>query len=150
MIIFERMGELKRGFTNEDAEYIVDYNNGYITDIFSQIADNAVGIYTKDLLEWLVDNYEELEEYVQEFGIDYKNFDLLGAIRGAQWLCYERQLSNEAEEICEFWLLDYLKSNGLEELSETQVDYFESINFSKFDTLEELAEEGDTIVANLF
>lgn len=45
----------------EYGDRITDYT-GNIGDAFSEIADGAVDLYTHDLLKWLPDNYEWLEE----------------------------------------------------------------------------------------
>lgn len=124
---------------------IVDYYNydNYIEDSFCNIADNYVDIYTYDLLEWLKNNYDEFEDYMDEFvpNINGK-FDLISYIRNAQYIAYNRELNNGKNSILNF--LSYYVINKelkFEEITEEQKNNIENIDFENIDTFEELAEE---------
>ena len=77
-------------------DYLNDTNNanGYITDDISEFADLNVPIYNSELLDWLKDNYDKLENSIQEFGIDSENFDLIKQIQ----LAYYSEIQNELYE----------------------------------------------------
>ena len=47
---------------------ITQYDSGYICDVFSEIADSNVDIYTSDLFEWGKSNMYYIDEATKEFG----------------------------------------------------------------------------------
>ena len=84
----------KEEFKKEELEDLLDE----LTDKIIEFADGLVDIYNHKLLEWLKDNYSTYEDYIEEFGINNKNFDLMQTIRWAQFIEYERELRDEVEE----------------------------------------------------
>lgn len=97
--INEKIEELQKEssyYAGEDIGDIITefagYDNGYICDIISSIADANVDIYTSDLLEWNVSNYEYTEQAVDEFGMCDNRFDMIKAIQSGQYLFFERAL----------------------------------------------------------
>ena len=63
----------KELYTGDFGDCFCDYDNGYICDIITEIADNHVDIYNSDLLDWAKGNYSYIEESILGFGIDSKN-----------------------------------------------------------------------------
>lgn len=123
---------------------IVDYYNcgDYIQDSFSSIADNYVDIYTCDLLDWLKNNYDEFENYMNEFEPDRNGkFDLISYIRGAQFIKYECELNQNKDNIL-LYLSYYVikKELGFNEITEEQKNNIDIINFDNIDTFDELAD----------
>ena len=47
---------------------ITQYDSGYICDVFSEIADSNVDIYTSDLFDWGKNNMYYIDEATKEFG----------------------------------------------------------------------------------
>lgn len=76
-------------------------------DLIHEVADNCVDIYNCDLLKWVVssiDGIDYIEQAVQEYGLDTKNFNFYNLIRLGQYhYSFERitELYND--------FLEYLK-----------------------------------------
>ena len=76
--------DYKYDYFVESLEKILDYDD--MDDIESEIEADC---YNSDLLKWLSSNLSRakyVEEYVQEFGIEAKDFDLYRIISGGQYL----------------------------------------------------------------
>lgn len=73
----------------EYGDQITDYT-GNIGDAFSEIADSATDIYTYDLLKWLPDNYEWLEEADAQGLLEGCKGDLIKMTKMAQYECFTR------------------------------------------------------------
>lgn len=127
-----RIEDLKKDlYLGDFGEYFNDYNNGYICDIISEIADNNVDIYNYDLLEWAKDNYNYIDDAVAEFGVDTQNFDFWGIIRQGQYLYNDNDLYENLEDSLKFYMYDYIeKTLEVEEITEEQNDNLLDFDFS--------------------
>lgn len=73
------------------------YKTGhYITDCISWASDDLVDIYTKDLLDWACDNYDMINESINELG-QPDNF--LDIIRQGEYYSNDRQMYEDLNEI---------------------------------------------------
>lgn len=125
----QRKEDLKGGMNDLSIDFASDYNlntSSYLSDLFNEYADNQVDIYYKDLIEWLKGGGDEfIERYVAEFGIDEKNFDFWGVVRGGQFLDYEERLFADEKDIIELMVVNYLLNNEEEiekELEESELE----------------------------
>ena len=79
---------------------------------------------------------EFVERYVAEFGIDEKNFDFWGIVRGGQFLDFQERLFADEKDIVELMVVNYLLNNEEEierELEESELEeMFDEIE-SQFD-----------------
>ena len=75
----------------EYGDRITDYT-GNIGDAFSEIADGAVDLYTHDLLKWLSDNYEWLEEADFQGLLEGCKGDLIKMTQMAQYECFTQDM----------------------------------------------------------
>lgn len=91
--------------SNDIIQYICDYNNGYICDIITEIADNNIDIYTYDLLEWLKNNYEIVEEANNEFGTPN---DIIKQIQQAQYYKNSNELYEDLKNMILLYTYNYL------------------------------------------
>lgn len=108
----------KELYTGDLGDRFCDYDNGYICDIITEIADNAVDIYTSDLLDWARNNYKYIDEAMQEFG---RPDDFLGEIRQGQYLYNERNLYDNLEDSLILFVYVYIQNVlGIEEITEEQ------------------------------
>jgi len=85
--------------TTEELEEAIKSDK--IQDAISEIADNNIDVYNYDLLQWFPDNYDKVEEAIEEYGfpeLDGKP-DMLQAIRQGQYLENEEVLYEALEEI---------------------------------------------------
>lgn len=109
----KKISELKNEYnlcTGDYGECVCDYKEGYIDEIFSEIADNNVDIYWSDLCEWAKGNSSYIDDYVVEFGIDEKNFDFFRLIQGGQYLCNLEELNENRDDIIKLFILNYIEN----------------------------------------
>lgn len=103
-----------------------DYDNGYICDIITEIADNAVPIYYSDIWEQAEDNQEYIEEALSKFGTptdSQGNADLMRIFRQGIYLKNERNLYENLEDILKYYMYDYIeKELKIDEITENQND----------------------------
>lgn len=147
-----RIEELKNElYIGELGEFFVDYDNGYIGDIITEIADNKVDIYTSDLLEWAKGNYSDIEEALDEFGTPTDSngkADFLKIIQQGQYYQNERDLYDNLEDTLKFYMYDYIeKELNIKEITEEQNDDLLDFDFSdNNEQLENLIEHIDEVM----
>lgn len=118
----ERINELEKLLSFTHGHQITDYSDGYICDVFSEIADSNIDIYVSDLFDWGKSNFEYINEASQEFG---SNPDIIKQIQQGQFLCYEQELYNNQSDVLKLYAYNYLKDNEIETTDE-QLDDLES------------------------
>lgn len=145
--IEELKNEVSKNFESYE-EYITEYYNheNDIDEIIRDIADNNVDIYTSDLMDWVKDNYNYVEDYIKEFGMDSSNFDFIGAVRGGQYLYIEETLYNNKSDMLEYLAYYILQEKDIEEIDEDKATEISMINFDGIDTIEELEDELNEII----
>ena len=118
----------KELYTGDLGEYFIDYDDGYICDIITEIADNSVDIYTQDLLDWVPDNYSYIEEANIEMGVP-KGF--LNQIRQGQYYYYERNLYENLEDTLKNYMYNYIENIlKVKEITEEQNENLLDWDFS--------------------
>ena len=145
-----KIEELKKElFTGDFGDCFWDYNDGYICDIITEIADNHVDIYNSDLLEWATENYSYIEEAMQEFG---KPDDFLQYIRQGQFLAYEQDLYNNLEDSLKNFMYTYIQDVlDVNEITEEQNDNLLDYDFlDNNDTLENLIDHIKEVLKRRF
>jgi len=77
--------------------------NDTIQDSISEIADNNVDVYNYDLLQWFPDNYDKVEDAIDEYGFPETDGrpDIMQAIRQGQYKENEEALFQALEDIRE-------------------------------------------------
>ena len=89
---------------------ITQYDSGYICDVFSEIADSNVDIYTSDLFDWGKNNMYYIDEATKEFGDPH---DILRQIQQGQYYAYEQELYENQDDIIKYFAYSYLKDNNI-------------------------------------
>lgn len=118
----------KELYTGDLGEYFTDYDNGYICDIITKIADNNVDIYYYDLFEWAKNNFSYINEANEEMGTPA---DITRQIQQGQYFCNEQDLYNNLEDSLKFFMYDYIeKELKIKELTEEQNDGLLEWDFS--------------------
>ena len=143
----------KELYCGDYGEYFRDYNNGYICDIITEIADNNIDIYNSDLMDWAKGNTSYIEEALEEFGTPTNNrgqADFMRIIQQGQYLCNEQDLYNNLEDSLKFFMYDYIeKELKIKELTEEQNDNLLDWDFSdNNEHLENLIEHIENILIN--
>ena len=130
-----KVKELKKElFTGDFGDCFCDYDNGYICDIITEIADNHIDIYTVDLLNWCKDNYTYIEEALAEFGTPKNsngNADFLKIIQQGQYLAFEQDLYNNLEDNLKNFTYNYILNElKIEEITEEQKEKILDFDFT--------------------
>lgn len=124
----DRINELERLLSFTYGHQILDYSNGYICDVFSNIADSNIDIYVSDLFEWGKSNFEYINEATEEFGNPQ---DIIKQIQQGQYLSFEQDLYNNQHDVLKYFAYNYLKDNDIkfnEEQVEQLEEYIESLD----------------------
>lgn len=103
-------------------DFFLDYDNGYICDIVSEIADNNICIYNNDIWNWARGNDSYIEEAMQEFGVpqDSRGLpDLMRIFQQGQFYAIEQDLYEHLQNNIYNSILNYIKN-------ELKVDYITS------------------------
>lgn len=120
-----KIEELKKDlYLGDYGEYFRDYNNGYICDIISEIADNQVPIYYSDIWEEAKENQEYIEEGLLQFGTPTDSrgqADLMRIFQQGLYLKNEQNLYENLEESLKFFMYDYIEKDlNIKEITEEQ------------------------------
>ena len=120
--------ELKNNLSFTYGEQITDYDSGYIGDIFTEIADSNVDMYTSDLFEWGKSNLWYIDEATKELG---NPNDIIKQIQQGQFYAYEQELYENKEDIMKYFSYIYLNDNEIK-LSDGEIeeldDYLETLD----------------------
>ena len=126
-----------------------EYNSGYITDIYMEIADNNTSIYYYDIERYLVDNVDDVNDWIDENGWPG---DLYKAAQGAEYDSIYRELLENSEDILLYYTYTYVLENyseELEELDNLDDDYIYNNVSLNMDRLECFGETVDELVDEL-
>lgn len=126
----------------EVGDCFCDYNDGDIYDIMFEIADNHVDLYNHDLLKWLSDNLTNayyIEQAVNEYGIDSKNFDFYRLIQQGEFMQNYEDLQEHLNDNLLNYAFNYIE-HYLDniDVTEEQFDELTLKDYKKFDNLEEI------------
>lgn len=121
----------------ELGEYFVDYDNGYICDIITEISDNHIDIYTSDLFDWAKNYFSYIEEANTEIGTPT---DILQQIQQGQFYYYEQNIYNNLEDIMLNYMYNYIENVlNIKEITENQNEDLLDFDFNdNFEMLENL------------
>ncbi len=136
---------LENNHTDSDVEmFFDDYkdSSSYICDAISERADSSIDVYNYDLIEWAKSHIIEIDEAAEELG---KPDSFIGYIQQAQFLYYERLLSDNLEDGIKYAIYSILLENGIEELTDEESEEVDNFingldNNSRFNELSEVLE----------
>ena len=128
---------------------ITDYDSGYITDIYMEIADNNTSIYFYDIIRYLEKNVDAVNDWISENG--YPG-DLYKAVQGAEYDGIYNDLLEHSDDILLYWAYTYMvdtygyKSEAFEELD---IGYLYSEMSFNVNRLEDIMDQVDDLASNL-
>ena len=144
-----KVSEIERNNLNSFIDCLNDYSRGYICDIISEIADSNTSIYYSDIIEFISNNVEEVDDAIKEFGWDGCGSDLYKAGQVAECRKNENEMYNELEEGLFNVALSYIQyTMEVEEISEDQLDEIEGLcaDTDNNNRLEDFLEKVEEIV----
>lgn len=144
-----KVSEIERNKLNSYIDCLNDYDNGYICDIIVEIADNNTSIYHSDIIEFISNNVEEVNDVIEELGWDGCGGDLYRAGQAAEFGKNENEMYNELEEGLFNVALSHIQyTMEVEEISDEQLSDIEGLcaDTDNNDRLEDFLEKVEEIV----
>lgn len=131
-------------------EQCAEYGEDYISDNIMSVADDNVDIYTHDLLKWLPDNYEWMEEADAQCLLEGCKGDLMKMTQAAQYMCFSQNMYDHQEDIAKYATLEALKDAHVYAVSEELADaLMDGIDYDSADTFSELADDAKEQMQNI-
>lgn len=134
--------------SNDYTMYIFDYSNSsfYFDDLIHELTDDMIDIYYYDLNKWIANTNDAsayMEQVVQEFGIDAKNYNFYEHVQQAQYFYYSDSLYNDIDIIKESYLLAQLICEDVLEIDDNNYnDLLDiAINSEKSDEINDAVQE---------
>lgn len=144
-----KVSEIERNNLDSFIDCLNDYDNGYICDIISEIADSNTSIYYSDIIKFISNNVEEVNDAIEELGWDGCGGDLYKAGQAAEYRKNEHDMYNESEEGLFNVALSHIQyTTKVEEISDEQLDEIDKLCYytDNNDRLEDFLEKVDEIV----
>ncbi len=90
------------GFTDGSLSDFITYLQDDINDngAIDELIDRNIDIYYYDLRQWSVDNYDYIDNYIEEFGTTEIDFHKL--IQGGQYMYYSGKINDELSDMVDF------------------------------------------------
>lgn len=118
--IEQLQGDLDLGDLRDEVE---DFDfDGDLTDAFSETADYKVDDNYHDLLTWLPDHTEWLEQAEFDGLLEGCKGDIYKMVQMAQYECFKSDLYDHCEDICRYGTLDQLRDMGVYAIRESLAD----------------------------
>lgn len=144
-----KVSEIERNKLNSCIDCLNDYDNGYICDIIVEIADSNTSIYHSDIIEFISNNVEEVNDVIEELGWDGCGGDLYRAGQAAEFGKNENEMYNELEEGLFNVALSHIQyTMEVEEISDEQLNEIDNLCYDtdNNDRLEDFLEKVEEIV----
>lgn len=126
-----------------------DYSDDYITDCIQSVADENIDLYYHDLLKWLPDNYEWIEEAEAQGLLEGTKGDIFKMIQMAQYECFSQDMYDHQEDICKYATLESLKDAGVYAVTQEVADALEDIDYANADTFSGLLDDAKEQIQNI-
>jgi len=146
---FITIEELQENLDLGDFGDQIDYFDGDLTESFTDCADSNVDSSSHDLLAWLPDHAEWLEEAEFNGLLEGCKGDIYKMTQMAQYECFLQDLYSHREDICKNCTLDQLRDMGVYAIRENLAD--EILNDLSYD--EDYAptdDAKDTIISAIY
>ena len=120
MLVQEIMENLELGnYGNEITNY---GENSYICDAVSEIADSNTSIYYSDIMSFISNDPESVNEAIQEFGWEGCGSDLYKAGQMAEYLTIEREIYNNLDDVIMYYALDYYQDHYSKDITDERLE----------------------------
>ena len=147
---YETLSEVSRQLDlGEYGSEITNYDSGYITDIYMEIADSNTSIYYSDIESYLVDNIYAVSDWISENGFPG---DLYRAAQGAEFDSIYGELLEHSDNILLYWAYTYMHDTYGDEapvFEALDTGYLYSELSFDVDRLESLKDQADELAINL-
>lgn len=125
----ELMNELETGDSGKE---LTNYSGGtYICDAISEIADNSTSIYYSDIINFISENVETINDAIEEFGWDGCGSDLYKAGQMVEYCSIQNEIYKCLDDSMKYYALNYYEDldihNEKIDTSEISEDLWEEI-----------------------
>ena len=147
-----KIEDLKKALdTGDYGDCLCDYSGGnYISDAITEIADNHTSIYYTDIKEFIIENFEAVEDAINEFGWEGCGGDLYKAGQMAEFLTIQNDIYDNIEDCLKLYALNYIEHDcDYSEISEELANIIDNITDSDFDKFCEIEELIDNYFTGL-
>lgn len=125
----ELMNELETGDYGKE---LADYSCGtYICEAISEIADRNTSIYYSDIINFISENVEDVNNTIEEFGWDGCGSDLYKAGQMAEYCAIKNEIYECLDDSMKYYALNYYENldihNEKIDTSEISEDLWEEI-----------------------
>ena len=100
----EQLSEHAKDFINEYGAS----DSGYICDLTTEFADSNTSIYYSEIKNFIINNFEAVENAINEFGWGGCGSDLYKAGQMAEFLTIERAIYDELADIVKHLAIEYI------------------------------------------
>ena len=113
MNINEKMEDLKKKMNDISIDLVTDHAgySSYICDAIAEEADSHTSIYYSDIKNFMIDNFDAVENAISEFGWDGCGSDLYKVGQMGEYLENERLMYEDLEEVKQLAALEMLAAN---------------------------------------
>lgn len=116
-LIHEIKGELEDD-APIDIGYICDYDDStYVSDAFAELADMLTSVYYSDIIKYISEHVEAVNDAIEEFGWDGCGSDLYKAGQMAEYLEINNWLWEHEEEAYQVYALNWYRFEYMEEVT---------------------------------
>lgn len=123
-----KVSEIERNNLDSLIDCLNDYDSGYICDIISEIADSNTSIYYSDIIDFISNNVEEVNDAIEDLGWEGCGSDLYKAGQAAECRKNENDMYNELEEGLFNVALSHIQyTMEVEEISDEQLDEIDKL-----------------------
>lgn len=147
---FVAIEDLQAGLDLGDyGDQLIEYD-GDISDAIMDCADSNIDIYSHDLLHWLPDNYEWLEEADAQGLLEGAKGDIFKMTQMAQYECFSQDMYDHQEDIVKYATIESLKDAGIYAISLELADALDTeVDYKAADTFEGALDEAKEQIQSL-
>jgi len=101
-----------------DIGYICDYDDStYVSDAFAELADMLTSVYDSDIIKYISEHVEAVNDAIEEFGWDGCGSDLYKAGQMAEYLTINNWLWQHEFEAYQVYALNWYRFEYMEEVT---------------------------------
>ena len=144
-----KTAEIERNHLDSCIDCLSDYDHGYICDIISEIADSNTSIYYSDIIKFISENVEAVNDTIAEFGWEGCGSDLYKAGQMAEFTQLQNAMYEELGDGLYNFAISYLEHDAkVEEITEEQHEAIKDLcaETDHNDRMEDFTEKLDEII----
>lgn len=155
--IYEAIEELKAEMNSNAIDFTDNYydcGSRYLCDDISEFADSRTSVYYNDIIKFISENVEAVNEAIEEFGWEGCGGDLYKAGQMAEFMQIQNEINEDFENVLKLAMLKTIRDKDIIEMDEEMLedwlneitnfysdDAFKDISIMVYDFLAEFEEQ---------